>query len=234
MKTNRNSGSTAKLMGRLFVAHYRLPLPLGEGWGEGRRTRRAGLSSARLLADRVAPAATSDCGNATPHPSPLPEGEGASFLRQRRRSRNSRQGQRDGGSRNRSGGKHAVADWQLFIRPPLAPPLKGGDRAGAGFRAPSRVAPGITAWSSRRSGRARQNASGSSHRGIAVPHTTESSRGDTLMRHDVLGVVPAPRPQRAPPSLHGVRKGRSPVSPLRLMSEERLPELQIPAKTGIR
>ena len=39
-------------------------------------------------------------------------------------------------------------------------------------------------------------ASGSSRCGIAVPHTTGLFRGDTLVRHDVLGVVPAPRPQR--------------------------------------
>src|SRR5271166_6770169 len=43
------------------------------------------------------------------------------------------------------------------------------------------------------------NASGSSRCGIAVPHTTSWFRGDTLMRHDVLGVVPTPRPQRGPP-----------------------------------
>jgi hypothetical protein len=34
---------------------------------------------------------------------------------------------------------------------------------------------------------------------IAVPHTTGSVRGDTLVRHDVLGVVPTPRPQRGTP-----------------------------------
>ena len=34
---------------------------------------------------------------------------------------------------------------------------------------------------------------------IAVPHTTGSFRGDTLVRHGVLGVVPTPRPQRGTP-----------------------------------
>jgi hypothetical protein len=34
---------------------------------------------------------------------------------------------------------------------------------------------------------------------IAVPHTTRSFRGDTLVRHDVLGVVPTSRPQRGIP-----------------------------------
>jgi len=43
------------------------------------------------------------------------------------------------------------------------------------------------------------NASGSSRCGIAVPHTTRSFRGDTLVRHSVLGVVPTPRPQRGTP-----------------------------------
>ena len=41
-----------------------------------------------------------------------------------------------------------------------------------------------------------EEASGSSRCGIAVPHTTGLFRGDTPVRHDVLGVVPAPRPQR--------------------------------------
>src|SRR5271165_3741150 len=43
------------------------------------------------------------------------------------------------------------------------------------------------------------NAPGSSHCGIAVPHTTGGFRGDTLVRHSVLGVVPTPRPQRGTP-----------------------------------
>ena len=43
------------------------------------------------------------------------------------------------------------------------------------------------------------NAPGSSRCGIAVPHTTGWFRGDTLVRHDVLGVVPTPRPQRGTP-----------------------------------
>ena len=34
---------------------------------------------------------------------------------------------------------------------------------------------------------------------VAVPHTTWSFRGDTLVRHGVLGVVPTPRPQRGTP-----------------------------------
>ena len=34
---------------------------------------------------------------------------------------------------------------------------------------------------------------------IAVPRTTRSFRGDTLVRHGVLGVVPTPRPQRGTP-----------------------------------
>ena len=62
MKTNWNSGSTAELMGQLFIAHYWLPLPVGEG---------------------------------------------ASFLRLRQRSRQSGHGH-CGGSRNSSGGKHAL------------------------------------------------------------------------------------------------------------------------------
>src|SRR5271157_3873672 len=43
------------------------------------------------------------------------------------------------------------------------------------------------------------NAPGSSHCGIAVPHTTGWFRGDTLVRHSILGVVPTPRPQRGTP-----------------------------------
>ena len=43
------------------------------------------------------------------------------------------------------------------------------------------------------------NASGSSRCGIAVLHTTGLFRGDTLLRHGVLGVVPTPRPQRGTP-----------------------------------
>src|SRR5271157_5512278 len=43
------------------------------------------------------------------------------------------------------------------------------------------------------------NAPGSSHCGIAVPHTTGWFRGDTLVRHGILGVVPTPRPQRGTP-----------------------------------
>ncbi len=34
---------------------------------------------------------------------------------------------------------------------------------------------------------------------VAVPHTTGSFRGDTLVRRGVLGVVPTPRPQRGAP-----------------------------------
>jgi hypothetical protein len=34
---------------------------------------------------------------------------------------------------------------------------------------------------------------------VAVPHTTGSFRGNTLVRHGVLGVVPTPRPQRGTP-----------------------------------
>src|SRR3974377_491775 len=43
------------------------------------------------------------------------------------------------------------------------------------------------------------NPPGSSHCGIAVPHTTGWFRGDTLVRHGILGVVPTPRPQRGTP-----------------------------------
>ena len=43
------------------------------------------------------------------------------------------------------------------------------------------------------------NAPGSSRCGIAVPHTTGWFRGDTLVRHGILGVVPTPRPQRGTP-----------------------------------
>jgi len=43
------------------------------------------------------------------------------------------------------------------------------------------------------------NAPGSSRCGIAVPHTTGWFRGDTLVRHGVLSVVPTPRPQRGTP-----------------------------------
>jgi hypothetical protein len=44
-----------------------------------------------------------------------------------------------------------------------------------------------------------EGASGSSRCGIAVPHTTMSFRGDTLVRHGVLSVVPTPHPQRGTP-----------------------------------
>jgi len=54
------------------------------------------------------------------------------------------------------------------------------------------------------------NASGSSRRGFAVPHTIRRFRGDTLARHGVLGVVPTPVHDMAPPSLPGVREGPFP------------------------
>ncbi len=44
-----------------------------------------------------------------------------------------------------------------------------------------------------------KEASGSSRCGFAVPHTTRSFRGDTLVRLVVLGVVPTPCPQRGAP-----------------------------------
>ncbi len=44
-----------------------------------------------------------------------------------------------------------------------------------------------------------KEASGSSRCGFAVPHTTRSFRGDTLVRLGVLGVVPTPCPQRGAP-----------------------------------
>ena len=56
------------------------------------------------------------------------------------------------------------------------------------------------------------NAPGSSRCGIAVPHTTVWFRGDTLVRHDVLGVVPTPRPQPRHP-LRSTGSGRA-VPPL--------------------
>src|SRR5271165_4121664 len=49
---------------------------------------------------------------------------------------------------------------------------------------------------------------------IAVPHTTRSFRGDTLVRHGVLGVVPTPRPQRGTPFAPRGPEGRSPASTL--------------------
>jgi hypothetical protein len=48
-------------------------------------------------------------------------------------------------------------------------------------------------------------ATGSSRCGTAVPQTVGLLRGDTLVRHGVLGVVPTSRPQRGTPSLHGAR-----------------------------
>jgi hypothetical protein len=59
-----------------------------------------------------------------------------------------------------------------------------------------------------------KDAPGSSRCGIAVPHTTRSFRGDTLMRHGVLSVVPTPRPQRGTPFAPRGPEGRSPVSTL--------------------
>ena len=56
-----------------------------------------------------------------------------------------------------------------------------------------------------------EEASGSSRWGIAVLHTTELFRGDTPVRHGVLGVVPLPAHNAAPPSLHGVRKAVPPI-----------------------
>src|SRR5271155_619609 len=58
------------------------------------------------------------------------------------------------------------------------------------------------------------DASGSSRCGIAVPHTTRSFRGNTLVRHGVLGVVPTPRPQRGTPFAPRGPEGRSPASAL--------------------
>ena len=59
-----------------------------------------------------------------------------------------------------------------------------------------------------------EEASGSSRWGIAVLHTTELFRGDTPVRHGVLGVVPTPRPQRGTPFAPRGPEGRSPDSTL--------------------
>ena len=56
------------------------------------------------------------------------------------------------------------------------------------------------------------NASGSSRCGIAVPHTTRWFRGDTLVRHGVLGVVPTP-PSTTRHPLRSTGSGRA-VPPL--------------------
>ncbi len=53
-------------------------------------------------------------------------------------------------------------------------------------------------------------APGSSRRGSAVPHTAKRFGGDTPSRLGVLGMVPTPRHDAAPPSLHGVREGSFP------------------------
>jgi hypothetical protein len=57
-------------------------------------------------------------------------------------------------------------------------------------------------------------ASGSSRCGTAVPLTTGSFRGDTLVRYGVLGVVLTPRPQRGTPFAPPGPEGRSPASKL--------------------
>jgi hypothetical protein len=57
-------------------------------------------------------------------------------------------------------------------------------------------------------------APGSSRCGIAVPRTTGPFHGDTLVRHDVLGVVPTPGPQRGAPFAPPGPEGRSPASQL--------------------
>ena len=57
-----------------------------------------------------------------------------------------------------------------------------------------------------------KDAPGSSRCGIAVPLTTRSLRGDTLVRHGVLSVVPTPRPQRGTPFAPQGPEGRSPAS----------------------
>jgi hypothetical protein len=59
-----------------------------------------------------------------------------------------------------------------------------------------------------------KDAPGSSRCGVAVPHTSRSLRGNTLMRHGVLGVVPTPRPQRGTPFAPRGPEGRSPASML--------------------
>ena len=69
------------------------------------------------------------------------------------------------------------------------------------------------------------NASGSSRCGIAVPHTTGSFRGDTLVRHDVLGVVPTPRPQRGTPFAPRGPEGRSPASTATMGHCDSLPSI---------
>jgi hypothetical protein len=58
-----------------------------------------------------------------------------------------------------------------------------------------------------------EEASGSSHCGIAVPHATGAFRRHTLVRFGVLGVGPTPRPQRGAP--FAPRGPVGPVPPLR-------------------
>src|SRR3974377_1020590 len=97
--------------------------------------------------------------------------------------------------------------WDRKTRPPSARPAPRDRGTGSFIRLLSRALvrggalaphPGV-----REPGRSRDysleltqiractlNAPGSSHCGIAVPHTTGWFRGDTLVRHGILGVVP--------------------------------------------
>jgi hypothetical protein len=55
-----------------------------------------------------------------------------------------------------------------------------------------------------------EDAPGSSRCGVAVPHTIRSFRGDTLVRHGVLSVVPTPCPQCGAPFAPRGSKGPFP------------------------
>ena len=93
------------------------------------------------------------------------------------------------------------------------PPASSDRRWRSGTLGPGRPEESLPRGS-HRSGQARKHIRFVTSRNARVPHTIRSSRGDTPMRHGVLGVVPTLRPRRdpAPPSPHGARRT---VPPLR-------------------
>ena len=94
------------------------------------------------------------------------------------------------------------------------------------------VAAVITPWSYYKAGRARQDTRRSSRCEIAVQHKSRSFRGDTLVRHGALGVIPTPQPQRGTPFAPRGPEARSPTSTNSGLNHTRLISLSTLRRKG--